>query len=184
VQAGALSWGVSSVKLKGMSETRNDMSVMREFLNAASTKTVRGRLFSGGMVQLNTRAPAKITSYLAETFCECACADTWGAQKTLSFLSAEQNTRTKHLSTPLFSPFGTRVAGFRRHTFEASTEELCRPLRAAGEFPSEPARTLRLRRMRASVRSSTYYELLADLSDNTSIGKRSLKKACRFAFKP
>ena len=69
-------------------------------------------------------------------------------------------------------------------TFEASTEELCRPLRAAGEFPSEPARTLRLRRMRASVRSSTYYELLADLSDNTSIGKRSLKKACRFAFKP
>ena len=36
----------------------------------------------------------------------------------------------------------------------------------------------------ASVRSSTYYELLADLSGNTSIGKRSLKKACRFAFKP
>ena len=69
-------------------------------------------------------------------------------------------------------------------TFEASTEELCRLLRAAGELPSEPARTLRLRRMRASVRSSTYYELIADLSDNTSTGKLSLKKACRFAFKP
>ena len=69
-------------------------------------------------------------------------------------------------------------------TFEASTDELCSFLRAAGELPSEPARTLRLRRMRASVRSSTYYELIADLSDNTSTGKLSLKKACRFALKP
>ena len=69
-------------------------------------------------------------------------------------------------------------------TFEASTEELCNLLRAAGELPTEPARTLRLRRMRAAVRSSTYYELIADLSDNTSTGKLSLKKACRFAFKP
>ena len=69
-------------------------------------------------------------------------------------------------------------------TFETSSEELCRILRAAGELPIEPARTLRLRRMRATVRSSTYYELIADLSDNTSTGKLSLKKACRFAFKP
>ena len=69
-------------------------------------------------------------------------------------------------------------------TFEASTEDLCNLLRAAGELPIEPARTLRLRRMRATVRSSTYYELIADLSDNTSTGKLSLKKACRFAFKP
>ena len=68
--------------------------------------------------------------------------------------------------------------------FEANTEELCRLLRAAGELPFEPARTLRLRRIRASVLSSVYYELLADLSDNTSTGKVSLKKACRFAFKP
>jgi hypothetical protein len=69
-------------------------------------------------------------------------------------------------------------------TFEASTEEFCSLLRAAGELPSEPARTLRLRRMRASVRSSTYHELIADLSDGTSTGKLSLKKASRFAFKP
>ena len=69
-------------------------------------------------------------------------------------------------------------------TFEASSEELCHILRAAGELPTEPARTLRLRRTRATVRSSTYYELIADLSDNTSTGKLSLKKACRFAFKP
>lgn len=71
-------------------------------------------------------------------------------------------------------------------TFEASSEELCRILRAAGELPIEPARTLRLRRMRVSVRSSTYYyyELIADLSDSTSTGKLSLKKACRSAFKP
>ena len=55
-------------------------------------------------------------------------------------------------------------------TFEASSEELCRILRAAGELPTEPSRTLRLRRMRASVRSSTYYELIADLSDSTSTG--------------
>ena len=68
--------------------------------------------------------------------------------------------------------------------FEANTDELSRILRAAGELPIEPARMLRLRRMRASVRSSTYYELIADLSDNTSTGKLSLKKACRFAFKP
>ena len=68
--------------------------------------------------------------------------------------------------------------------FQANTEDLCRILRAAGELPFEPARTLRLRRIRASVRSSVYYELLADLSDNTSTGKVSLKKACRFAFKP
>ena len=68
--------------------------------------------------------------------------------------------------------------------FEASTEDLCRILRAAGELPSDPARTLRLRRMRASVRSSVYFELLGDLSDQTSTGKLSLKKACRFAFKP
>lgn len=69
-------------------------------------------------------------------------------------------------------------------TFEASSEELCRILRAAGELPTEPSRTLRLRRMRTSVRSNTYYELTADLSDNTSTGKLSLKKACRFAFRP
>ena len=68
--------------------------------------------------------------------------------------------------------------------FEANTEELCRILRAAGEIPSDPARTLRLRRTRTSVRSSVYFELLGDLSDNTSTGKLSLKKACRFAFKP
>ena len=68
--------------------------------------------------------------------------------------------------------------------FEANTEDLCRIMRAAGELPSDPARTLRLRRMRASVRSSVYFELLWDLSDNTTTGKLSLKKACRFAFKP
>jgi len=102
----------------------------------------------------------------------------------VSFCGAKYKNKTS-LYTAVFAV--VRDAGCRVQTPPRSRrvpEELCRPLRAAGELPSEPARTLRLRRMRASVRSSTYYELLADLSDNTSIGKRSLKKACRFAFKP
>ena len=53
----------------------------------------------------------------------------------------------------------------------------------AGELPSDPSRTLRLRRMECMVIKTRYYELEADLSDNTTTGKLSLKKACRAAFK-
>ena len=67
--------------------------------------------------------------------------------------------------------------------FEAGTDELCRLLRAAGELPREPNRTLRLRRMEAVFKSTRYYDLVADLSDNTTTGKLSLKKACRSALK-
>ena len=69
-------------------------------------------------------------------------------------------------------------------TFGASTDELCSLLRAAGELPSEPTRTVRLRRERASVNSRVYYEVIADMSDNTTQYRLSLKKACRAAFKP
>ena len=67
--------------------------------------------------------------------------------------------------------------------FESGADELCRLLRAAGELPSDPNRTLRLRRMESTVMNTRYYELEADLSDNTTTGKLSLKKACRAAFK-
>ena len=67
--------------------------------------------------------------------------------------------------------------------FETGADELCRLLRAAGELPSDPNRTLRLRRMECTVIKTRYYELEADLSDNTTTGKLSLKKACRAAFK-
>ena len=67
--------------------------------------------------------------------------------------------------------------------FEAGADELCRLLRAAGELPNDPNRTLRLRRMECTVINARYYELEADLSDNTTTGKLSLKKACRAAFK-
>ena len=66
--------------------------------------------------------------------------------------------------------------------FEANAEELCRLLRAAGELPSDPTRTLRLRSERVSVRSKVYYEISADMSDNTTQVRLSLKKACRAAF--
>lgn len=66
--------------------------------------------------------------------------------------------------------------------FEACSGELCRLLCMAGELPSDPARTLRLRREKISLKTKTFYELTCDLSDNTS-GKVSLKKACRAAFK-
>ena len=91
---------------------------------------------------------------------------------------------TEHKNTASLYAAARAIRDGSESTFEASSEELCRILRTAGELPTEPSRTLRLRRMRASVRSSTYYELIADLSDNTSTGKLSLKKACRFAFKP
>lgn len=68
--------------------------------------------------------------------------------------------------------------------FEACSEEICILLRKAGELPADPTRTLRLRRIQSSVNSTVYYELMADLSDNTTTGKMSLKKACRTAFKP
>ncbi len=68
--------------------------------------------------------------------------------------------------------------------FDAASDELCRLLRNAGELPSDPARTLRLRRIQSFVNSKVYYELTADLSDTTTTGKLSLKKACRVAFKP
>ena len=67
-------------------------------------------------------------------------------------------------------------------TFEASAEELCRLLRAADELPSDPVRTLRLRRERVSIHSKIYYEISADMSDNTTQHRLSLKKACRAAF--
>ena len=67
--------------------------------------------------------------------------------------------------------------------FEAGADELCRLLRVAGELPSDPNRTLRLRRMECTAINARYYELEADLSDNTTTGKLSLKKACRAAFK-
>ena len=67
--------------------------------------------------------------------------------------------------------------------FEAGTDEICRLLRAAGELPSEPNRTLRLRRLESTVINARYYELEADLSDNTTTGKLSLKKACSAAFR-
>ena len=68
--------------------------------------------------------------------------------------------------------------------FEAGTDELCRLLRAAGELPGDPSRTLRLRRMESMVMKTRFYELEADLSDNTTTGKLSLKKACLAALKP
>ena len=67
-------------------------------------------------------------------------------------------------------------------TFGACTKELCRLLRDADELPPEPARTLRLRRDRVSLRSKVYYEISADMSDNTTQHRLSLKKACRAAF--
>jgi len=68
--------------------------------------------------------------------------------------------------------------------FDACSGEICRLLRSAGELPSDPAQTLRLRRDKTSVKTQIFYELMADLSDNTTTGKLSLKKACRAAFKP
>ena len=67
-------------------------------------------------------------------------------------------------------------------TFKASTEELCRLLRAAGELPKEPINTLRLRRERVSSRSKIHYEISADMSDSTTKHRLSLKKACRATF--
>lgn len=37
--------------------------------------------------------------------------------------------------------------------------------------------------MESTVMNTRYYELEADMSDNTTTGKLSLKKACRAAFK-
>ena len=68
--------------------------------------------------------------------------------------------------------------------FEACSGELCRLMRMAGELPSDPVRTLRLRRDKTVINNKTFYELTADLSDNTTTNKLSLKKACRAAFKP
>ena len=79
-------------------------------------------------------------------------------------LSVAPNTRRKPLYTLPFAPFETG----QTPTFEANAEELCRLLRAAGELPSDPTRTLRLRRERVSVRSKVYYEISADMSDNTT----------------
>ena len=102
---------------------------------------------------------------------------TLGAKKTVYFSGVVyKNTATLYTAARALRD-GTDTV------FEANAEELCRILRAAGELDFDPARTLRLRRMRASVRSSVYFELIGDLSDNTSTGKLSLKKACRFAFK-
>ena len=67
-------------------------------------------------------------------------------------------------------------------TFEANAEELCRLLRAARELPSDPIHTLRLRRERVSIHFKVYYEISADMSDNTTQHRLSLKKACRAAF--
>ena len=68
--------------------------------------------------------------------------------------------------------------------FESCSDEICRLLRNGGELPIDPTRTLRLRREQSSIKSKVCYELKADLSDNTTSGALSLKKACRAAFKP
>ena len=91
---------------------------------------------------------------------------------------------TNHKNTASLYAAARAIRDGSDSKFEARSVELCSILRAAGELPTEHSRTLRLRRVRASVRSSTYYELIADLSNSTSTGKLSLKKACRFAFKP
>lgn len=170
------SWGVRSSK--GMSET---MKHMREGENATSTNMVRGRRFSGEKVQVGTRAPLN-DEICSLTFCEGGCTRRrMGRAKNVLLFSF---CGTNHKNTASLYAVARAIRDGSDSTFEASSEELCRILRAAGELPTEPSRTLRLHRMRASVRSSTYYELIADLSDSTSTGKLSLKKACRFAFKP
>ena len=65
--------------------------------------------------------------------------------------------------------------------FDACMQEFVRLLRAAGELSVE-TKPLRIRRVRACTRSKVYYDLFADLSDNTTTGKLSLRKACRVAF--
>ena len=56
------SWDISSVKFKGMSETRNDMSV-REFLNATITKRCEADALAVRWFNLIRELPLKITSF-------------------------------------------------------------------------------------------------------------------------
>ena len=66
--------------------------------------------------------------------------------------------------------------------FERSAPALVRLLCAGGELPTEPSRTLRLRRVKSATVKRSFYHLVADLSDGTTTGELSLKKACRAAL--
>ena len=55
-------------------------------------------------------------------------------------------------------------------------------LRSACELPTDPDRTLRLRRVKSATVKRSFFHLVADLSDGTTTGELSPKKACRAAF--
>ena len=67
-------------------------------------------------------------------------------------------------------------------TFELHVSALAALLRTATELPANPDRTLRLRRVKSSTVKRSFFHLVADLSDGTTTGELSLKKACRAAF--
>ena len=68
--------------------------------------------------------------------------------------------------------------------FDDSICELTRLLRNAHELPTDPTRTLRLRRVPSPTVRRSFFHLVADLRDGTTTTELSLKKACRAALSP
>ena len=66
--------------------------------------------------------------------------------------------------------------------FEQSLPALLSLLCASNELPSDPTRTLRLRRVPSLTHHRHYFHLVADMSDGTTSSELSLKKACRSAL--
>ena len=67
--------------------------------------------------------------------------------------------------------------------FLSALPALAQVLQASGELPSDPARTLRLRRVKSTTVKRTFFHLVADLADGTTTSELSLKKACREALR-
>jgi hypothetical protein len=67
--------------------------------------------------------------------------------------------------------------------FLSALPALAQVLQASGELPSDPARTLRLRRVKSTTVKRTFFHLVADLADGTTTSELSLKKACRAALR-
>ena len=67
--------------------------------------------------------------------------------------------------------------------FENGTPALTQLFQASGELPSDPSRTLRLRREESTTVKRTFFHLVADLADGTTTGELSLRKACRTALR-
>ena len=87
-----------------------------------------------------------------------------------------------HTSQASLYKAATAVRDGPDDAFELHASALDTLLRAASELPADPNRTLRLRRAKSSTVKRSFFQLVADLSDGTTTGELSLKKACRAAF--